>query len=273
MTELDKDDRMLLIHAALDGELDAAGAIEMERLLGSDPELSAEYARLSALRSSVRRHAPRETAPQSLKMRILASLEDGGAPQRQRAVPRILHDAGRWREMAAAIAATVVITLGAQHLIVATNAPDPALQAIVAAHMRSQISGQPVDVASNDRHTVKPWLASKLPAAAVVVDLASEGFPLLGGRVDIVEGAAEPTLVYKRREHLVSVTELPSSKGGRSNNPQRFSLQGYPAVSWSDGDHAYVAVSDLAPSELDAFVAAFRSAASREMGRSSPLSE
>jgi|APFre7841882630_1041343.scaffolds.fasta_scaffold42119_2 anti-sigma factor RsiW len=273
MTELNHDDRTLLIHAALDGELDAAGAIEMERMLAADPELSAEYARLVALRNSVRRHAPRDAAPQSLKMRILASLDEDGAPQRQRATPKISRDLGRWRELAAAIAATVVITLGAQHLIVATNAPDPSLQSIVAAHMRSQISGQPVDVASSDRHTVKPWLASKLPAAAVVVDLASEGFPLLGGRVDIIEGAAEPTLVYKRREHFISVTELPSNKGGRPNIPQRRSLQGYPAVVWSDGDHAYVAVSDLAPPELDAFVAAFRSAASKDMGEPSPLSK
>ena len=105
------------------------------------------------------------------------------------------------------MAATVVATLGLQHLIASSTAPDAALQAIVSAHMRSQISGQPVNVVSTDRHTVKPWLAGKLPVAAEVVDLAEAGFPLAGGRIDIVAGAGVPTLVYKRRDHLISVTE------------------------------------------------------------------
>ena len=138
------------------------------------------------------------------------------------------------------MAATVVATLGLQHLIAASNAPDAALQAIVSAHMRSQISGQPVDVVSTDRHTVKPWLAGKLPVAAEVVDLAEAGFPLAGGRIDIVAGAGVPTLVYKRRDHLISVTELRAegdetahpaqSRGGRlSGRPlvgQRARLRG-----------------------------------------------
>jgi len=149
------------------------------------------------------------------------------------------------------------------------GAPDAAMQAIVSAHMRSQISGQPVDVISSDRHTVKPWLASKLPVAAVVVDLASEGFPLLGARIDIVAGAATPTLVYKRREHLISVTELRANMGDYPAQPKRRALDGYPVIVWSDGEQAYAAVSDLAPAELDAFVARFQQAMARERGHAS----
>jgi anti-sigma factor RsiW len=87
---------------------------------------------------------------------------------------------------------------------------------------------------------------------------------LLGGRIDIAAGGAAPTLVYKRREHLISVTELRADKGDYPETPERRSLQGYPVVTWSDGQRAYVAISDLAPSELDAFVAAFREAARNE---------
>lgn len=133
--------------------------------------------------------------------------------------------------------------------------------------MRSQISGQPVDMPSSDRHSVKPWLASRLPVDAVVVDLASEGFPLAGGRIDIIGGAAEPTLVYKRREHLVSVTELPQAARKFPTATRRSSLDGYPLLFWSDGGRGFVAVSDLGPLELSKFVTAFRAVAAKEQGK------
>lgn len=264
MTELDREGRLLLLHAALDGELDAAGALEMERMIAADKELADEYARLVALRKAVREQTPRATAPQSLRARVLSSIEDKDASAGESAPAKSSRVSSNWRQLAAAVAATAVVTLGLQHVVSTMNAPNLMMQSIVSAHMRSQISGQPVDVVSSDRHTVKPWLASKLPVAAVVVDLASEGFPLLGGRVDIVAGAAAPTLVYRRREHLISVTELRGDKGRFPETPKLRSLQGYPVVTWSDGQRDFVAISDLAPSELDAFVAAFREAARKE---------
>jgi anti-sigma factor RsiW len=175
-------------------------------------------------------------------------------------------DRPSWRIFAAAIAATIVAKLGLDRLIVTVGAPDAATQAIVSAHMRAQISGQPVDVASNDRHTVKPRLAGKLPMAPGVVDLAGLGFPLLGGRIDIVAGVGVPTLVYKRREHLISVTEPRANIGDYRATPQRRALDGYSVVRWSDPDRAYEAVSDLAPAELDNLVAVFRQAVARERG-------
>jgi anti-sigma factor RsiW len=265
MTRPEFDDRSLLLHAALDGELDAAGVIEIERLLAADPELAAEYARLKALREAIRAKAQRERAPDSLRLRMMELAETKQAPRREAKTAR-WRDPPSWKNFAAAMAATVVVTLGLQHLIEAGNAPDAALQAIVSAHMRSQISGQPVDVVSTDRHTVKPWLAGKLPVAADVVDLAEAGFPLAGGRIDIVAGAGVPTLVYRRRDHLISVTELRADKGDDAAIPRHLAVEGYPIVRWSDNERAYVAVSDLSPTELDAFVAAFRQAVAKEGG-------
>jgi anti-sigma factor RsiW len=264
MTRPGFEDRSLLLHAALDGELDAAGVIEMERFLAADPELAAEYARLKALREAIRAKAPRERAPDSLRLRVMELAETKQAPRREAKTAR-WRDPPSWRSFAAAMAATVVATLGLQHLIAASNAPDAALQAIVSAHMRSQISGQPVDVVSTDRHTVKPWLAGKLPVAAEVVDLAEAGFPLAGGRIDIVAGAGVPTLVYKRRDHLISVTEL-RAESDETALPRNLAVEGYPVVRWSDNERAYVAVSDLSPTELDAFVAAFRQTVAKERG-------
>jgi anti-sigma factor RsiW len=86
---------------------------------------------------------------------------------------------------------------------------------------------------------------------------------LAGGRIDIVAGAGVPTLVYKRRDHLISVTER-RAEGGDAATPRHLAVEGYPVVRWSDGERAYTAVSDLSPTDLDAFVAAFRQAVAKE---------
>jgi anti-sigma factor RsiW len=265
MTSADRDDRRLLLHAALDDELDAAKMIDVERMLAADPELSAEYARLKALREAVRSAAPREEPPAVLRARVLELISESPTPQRGTKT-RNWGAAPSWPAFFAAIAATVVATLGLDQLVATRGAPDVVTRAIVAAHMRAQIASQPVDVASSDRHTVKPWLVGKLPIAPSVVDLAGLGFPLLGARIDIVAGAGAPTLVYKRREHLISMTELRANIGDFPTAPQRRTLEGYSIVQWSDADRAYEAVSELAPTELDIFVVAFRQAMARERG-------
>jgi anti-sigma factor RsiW len=129
--------------------------------------------------------------------------------------------------------------------------------------MRTQIGGQSVDVATSDRHVVKPWLASRAPLAVAAVDLASAGFPLIGGRVEALGGRIAPTLVYRRREHRIEVTELPLS--GRGGEKIRLSaLDGYHVAQWTDADRAYVAVTDLPETELADFVGLFRAAVAKE---------
>ena len=89
-------------------------------------------------------------------------------------------------------------------------------QHLVSDFARAEIAGQPFDVASSDRHTVKPWLANRTTVSGTIVDLAPEGFPLVGGRVTIVDRVPTPTLVYRHNEHVVAVTELPARRQGRS---------------------------------------------------------
>ncbi len=264
MTNSDREDHLLLLHAALDGELDALGALEAERALGSDPILAAEYARLEELRRAIRAHAPRETAPETLRARVIALTADEEAASPVVALKRPHVERPTWRAFAAAIAATIVVTLGLQTLVSTSSAPDDAALAVVAGHMRAQISGQPVDVASSDRHTVKPWLAAKLPVDTFIANLAPDGFELLGGRIDIVRGAPAPTLVYKRRQHFVSLTELRPAIGDYPTTPRHKTVDGYPVVVWRDDARAYAAVSDIGLAELDAFVAAFRKAVANQ---------
>jgi len=262
-------DDLLMLQALLDGELDASGVIDMERRIAADPRLAAEYARLGALRGAIQGGARREAAPESLRARIAAAT--GAAAETNRNVVRFPEPAARqpvasvrrWRAAAGAMAAAVVALLGVNVYLVSDWASDDVERAAVAAHARGLISGQPVDVVSTDRHTVKPWLAGKVPLATTVVDLATDGYALTGGRVDIIGDVPVPTLVYRHREHVISLTEL-AHGSSRPSAPSRETVNGHSVVTWNDNIRRYVAVSDMPPPELDDFVATFRRAAASE---------
>ena len=132
---------------------------------------------------------------------------------------------------------------------------------IVAGYVRGRLSGQPVDVATSDRHTVKPWLAGKIAAPATVVDLAKDGFPLVGGRIDVIGMTPVATLIYQRREHQIALTEMPASGDAPMRRETR---DGFSLLSWTHQGRRYMAVSDMPPSELDAFHDAFSRAAAAE---------
>jgi anti-sigma factor RsiW len=115
---------------------------------------------------------------------------------------------------------------------------------------------------SSDRHTVKPWLAGKVAGATTVVDLKAEGFPLTGGRIDVVGIQPIPTLIYQRREHQIALAEMPAE--GSTLAPSLSTRNGYAIVKWREGGRRYLAVSDLPPPEMTQFADAFRRAAATE---------
>jgi anti-sigma factor RsiW len=244
--------QLLRAQAALDGELDAANALAFERDLGTDEVLRRARASAEALRTTVRAHAPREAAPEALRARVLALAQPRPA---RRPVSRVKP---QWMALAASFLAVAFIAgyfFGARQ---GASQDEAALSPLVNSFARAEISGQPFDVASSDRHTVKPWLASRLTLGAEVVDLGDVGFPLAGGRVDIVDRAPVATLVYRRREHWIDVSELPLRPGAKSGAMQVSVLNGFQVREWSDAARAYVAVSDIDAAELDTFVDAFR---------------
>ena len=263
MTE--NEERILRLNAALDSELDAMGALELERAMRDDQALAAEYRRLTALRDAVRRHAPREAAPESLADRIAALAEpaEAAAPA---AIATILPfrrptiSGARMLALAASVAACGFVA-GAGLMSLRTQSGAEGVAAgLVADYARAAIAGAPYDVASSDRHTVKPWLAGRTTVSADIVDLAEKGFPLAGGRVAIVDRIPAPTLVYRHGEHLIAVTELPlDARGARAMGGVE-TVDGYHVAGWSDANLAYVAVSDMDEKTLEEFVADFRQA-------------
>jgi anti-sigma factor RsiW len=249
-TSARQDDAALLIHAYLDAELDPIHAVEMERRLAADPALAAERDRIEALRSAIVERLPRETASEGL----LGRIERAAGVRRQQAHPS-------WQALAAAVILAAVMASGATWFMLRPGPAEASADLIVASHMRALMAPQPVDVSSSDRHTVKPWFNSRIPQSPQVVDLTDKGFPLIGGRIDVIGRTAVPTLVYRHRQHLISLVAMPIVSG--SHPADRRTIAGYNVLSWNDDGVAYWAVSNLGIGDLDAFAEAFR-AASRE---------
>jgi anti-sigma factor RsiW len=251
-------DDILLLNAYIDGELDPAHALEVERRLADDPELAAERARIEALRHVMAERLPRDEASPELRRRVAALVppQPFAAGWRSGRGLRWGADRGaKWGTMAASIALGLIVGSLGTYLATGPGGQAPAAQLVVANHLRSLMASEPVDVASSDRHTVKPWFNGKLPQSPRVVDLAAQDFALVGGRIDVIGLVPAPTLVYRRRLHLISLTALPVAQGAAA--PRR-AIDGYNVVEWSDADHVYWAVSDLARPELEEFAAAFR---------------
>ena len=249
MTEMHpRSDRPLLLQAALDGELDVADVLAFERALTSDAELAAEYAELQALRRGLQA-LPKNRASADFRARMEALAKD-------EPVRRIAR-APRWLPIGLAACFAFIVGGGLTSLLLPHAPPEP-MQALVADHVRSRISGQPVDVASSERHTVKPWFATHTLLSPQVVDLASEGFPLIGGRVDVIGVTPVPTLVFRFRKHLISLAEVPNSVADLRRGSS--SINGLAILTWRQGAVTYVAISDAAPEELIALKAAFEKA-------------
>jgi anti-sigma factor RsiW len=238
------DDRLLL-NAYVDGELDPAHALEFEQRLAADPALATAHARLVALRGAIAARLPREQASPQLRRRVAA-------------LARPQATAPGWRALAASVAVAFVagsaLTYAVRDFGGTSPGELPPAQLLVASHLRSLMASQPFDVASSDRHTVKPWFHGKIPESPRVVDLTSQGFQLVGGRIDVIDLTPVPTLVYKRRLHVISLTALPAKLG--ASTPR--AIDGYNIVEWTDGNLTYWAVSDLAAPELEEFARAFR---------------
>jgi anti-sigma factor RsiW len=241
----------LLAHAALDGELDAAGMLDFENRLAANASLAAEYGRMNALREVMRRELAKPAAPQALRERVARMAAPSAAPRATRAPP--------WQAMAAS--AILAAGLGSASAWLALR---PAIEetnlagTLVADHKRGLLSGQPADVASSDRHTVKPWFATRFALAPKVVDLGRQGFPLAGGRIDIIAGVPAPVLIYRHKEHFISLTALPAQGSPPAG---AFVLDGYSVQAWCDAGTEYWAISDIDPAGLANFRQLFDAAA------------
>ena len=209
------------LHAYIDGELDAAAALELEREMAQNPALRASAERLRELSAAVRTQADYHRAPARFKR----------TPSEKR----------RWLIFAPGFAMALLLGAG-----VALYLERPGEDAeLVASHVRATLGNRLIDVASSDQHTVKPWLSARLPYSPPVADLSSDGFPLQGARLDYVGGKQVAVLVYQRRQHVIDVYVSPGDAESGA-----FARDGFNVVHVARGGMRYALVSDLNRNEL-----------------------
>jgi len=247
------DDDLMLLNALADAELDAGAAMALERRLATEPALAAEFDRIMALKERVAGlERPVVTSEFEARMAALGTAQ----PAVGSVVRRGASIFEGWRAVAATIVVTAFIASGATHLIEVQHTGFSMEDAVAGSHRRSLLATNPVDIASSDRHTVKPWLDAKLGISPPATDLVAQGYPLIGGRVDVLGSDTVPTLVYRHNEHLITLLAAPGTE--TVSGPVSLTAGGYNMVHWTGGGFSYWAVSDLEPVELASFVADYR---------------
>jgi anti-sigma factor RsiW len=243
----------LQLHAYLDGELDAAGTVSFERHMKSCAECQSALANEETLRRAIAQADLYTPASAGLRQKIMTQLPT----DRPTSSSQPVAVSARWQWVALAACLLLAAALG-WSIISERSTPGAAetlVTAAVDAHLRSLQPGHLADVPSTDKHTVKPWFDGRLDFAPPVPDLSSEGFPLIGGRLDVLSGRTVAALVYGRRAHVVNVfvwkdmaPATPAESGQR---------QGYQWVSWQKDGFSFCAVSDTAAEDLQQLMQLF----------------
>ena len=243
-------DRALeLIDAYVDREVAVELSTEIERHIESCAACRALYEGRRALSAQLREPALYVAAPERLRRRIADAIVAESPPTLLRPARR------QWLQLAAACVTAAALGSGTTYLSLTHGDRRPLADEILANHVRSLlVENRAVDVPSSDEHTVKPWFNGKLDFAPPVVDLTSDGFPLLGGRLDYAGQRTVAALVYRHRQHIINLFLWPADGGATGGGAMATeSRQGYHLLHWSSGGMTYWAVSDLNPADLKAF--------------------
>jgi anti-sigma factor RsiW len=248
-------ERELLLHGLADDELDAANAWAIEDHVKSCPDCAAAFAGILRHRDLLKGGGLRFRASDALRARVQEKIaaERGAETEKNsaKAPAKVIQIAARRFRFGRAGSAFSMMALAASLILfVNISKQAPVLDdELVSAHVRSMLVSHLTDVASSDRHTVKPWFLGKVDFAPPVIDLAQMDFPLQGGRLDYIGGRVVPALVYGRRGHVINLFIWPERK--MEGSPK--SVDGYNIVSWTQDGFAYAAVSDVNLAELQAF--------------------
>jgi anti-sigma factor RsiW len=205
---------------------------------------------MAELPADVKQHMTRYKAPPGLERRIRHMIaQESRSPSW---LDRLRGNFASGWPMAASFACGLLVAVLATTLIGTARNDDEFEQQLVSAHVRSLMPNHLMDVVSTDRHTVKPWFTGKLDFSPPVVDLAGEGFPLVGGRLDYLQDRAVAVLVYQRRGHVINVFVMPA-RDDRGTALASAMRHGYQVAEWQKAGMRLWAVSDLGRDELDQF--------------------
>jgi anti-sigma factor RsiW len=241
------EETRILVHALIDGELDAGHAREVEAHLASCPRCAVQLRDYRVMRQALSAPALRHQAPAGLRARI-----EGTLPSRLAVAPNrrsLLKGLAMGSVLSGALAASLVV------FVVRKEADQRILGDVVSAHLRSLQGDRLIDVQSTDQHTVKPWFNGRLDVAPPVIDLTAQGFTLIGGRLDYIDGRPVAAIVYKRRAHVINL--FVAQVIGQVTGPERRAtveqVQGFNIWRWTRSDLGFWAVSDVNSEELQEF--------------------
>jgi anti-sigma factor RsiW len=263
---MSREEKKTLVHALADGELDVVHANEVEAHIANCPGCAAAFAEIMALKHRLSAPGLRMRAPTTLVQRISRTLptqlpteptrirpSNGTAFGRaERRTPWIPRTQGALAGAGGAFAIAACLAL----FVMQAGSRDEIERSLVDGHLRSLAGAHLFDVQSTDQHTVKPWFAGKLDVTPPVPDLALQGFTLVGGRVDYVDGRAAAVVVYRRRTHVINLFVWPGTEPG----PPMTEVSGYTLRHWTKDGLTFWAVSDIAEPELANFVAVYQEA-------------
>jgi len=246
----------ILLHALIDGELDAGHAREVETHVAACPRCTAALAAYRQMSRAVASADLRYTAPPALRRRIEAALPPTAAlPQ-----PRVANRRDILKGFAFGSALSAIAASGLFVVALRSDDEQRIMSEVVSAHLRSLQVGHLTDVISTDQHTVKPWFNGRLDVSPPVIDLTAQGFTLVGGRLDYVDARALGAVVYRRRQHVINL--FVSQTANAERQPAKIeTIQGFNIRRWSDRGLNYWAVSDIGVDELAEFGEKFEAAA------------
>ena len=254
----------------LDAELDPIISQKIEQHLRECHNCDQAYKTHGSLIHAIGDATPYFKAPAALRERIQSSLREeiaepskssGSIPRdaqpfikRRQPEPRSILFGPSWNllALAAAIVLAAIIAWDVMPRLQRPGADRFLATQLIASHVRSLMANHLEDVASSDQHTVTPWLDAKLDFAPAVIDLSSEGFPLVGGRLDYLDNRPVAALVYQRHKHFINLFVWPAESGS-TNRTNTITGQGYQLLHWVDSDFNYWAVSDVSDNDLQIF--------------------
>lgn len=243
----------LMLHGFVDGELDAAHSLQIERHIASCAHCAEQLESLKALKLTVGQPGVQWRTPDHVRAQVLAAVSREAAMQARSAPTRddesfsLLGFIRQWLFIPSLAALAASLILVAWPITVSSSIGDE----VVASHVRSLLVDHLTDVATSDQHTVKPWFNGKIDFSPPVVDLAVEGFPLEGGRVDYIGGRVVAALVYRRQSHVINVFVWPAAAGATTASLRTTaSRDGYNMETWSAGGLTFWAISDVSAEDL-----------------------
>lgn len=234
-------DQELLLGGLIDGELDAANTALVEAHVARCEGCREELERLQAVRNLLHADEVRHQAPEALSKRIAALPELSPEP------------ANSNRRLAGWLAPGITGALAASLAMVTFVNPLQQQSALddqlISSHVRSLQPGHLTDVKTTNQHIVKPWFNGKIDFAPPVPELADQGFPLAGGRLDSIDGKTVAAIVYHRRLHTVNLFVW----RGEANDTKVVVENGYSVAEWHEDGLNFAAVSDIPADELRLF--------------------